>query len=146
MTARIYPFDPDHVCPFCAAAGGEPVRHERPVLIVFGGGPQWPCAADAWRGGGPGEHLCARCQACGFAWMELPPGAPPALAYAGPGQQAGGDEMAIRKQGAATGKVTGVEQDGITREAARDGDWDGRDDEALAAENARADDSSRDDD
>jgi hypothetical protein len=63
-------FTPGRACPCCQAEGAQPQRHERPVLIVFGGGPQWPCSGmDATTG----EHMCTRCGSCGYAWMETLP-------------------------------------------------------------------------
>jgi len=141
MTEQILPFDDEHQCPSCSVPGGEPVRHDRPVLIVFGAAPQWPCGGEEMQD--TGEHLCLRCRVCGRSWMETIP-AP--LSYAGASPASEENDVAIRKTGQATGQVTEVEQDGITREAARD-DWDGRDDRALAAENEAADrDPDRDDD
>lgn len=63
------PFDPQHMCPKCGTEGARPHRHEKPVLIVFGSGPQWPCSGPDMAGQ-LGEHLCNRCEVCGYAWME----------------------------------------------------------------------------
>jgi ribosomal protein L32 len=60
-------YRPDHLCPRCGAEGARPNCHRAPVLVVFGGGPQWPCAG---LDGSLGEHFCSRCENCGHAWME----------------------------------------------------------------------------
>jgi hypothetical protein len=63
------PYRPDHLCPRCGSEGARPTRHRLPVLAVFGTGPPWPCTPWAV-GGALGEHLCSRCEHCGYAWME----------------------------------------------------------------------------
>lgn len=70
------PFEPGRPCPKCQAEGAQPRHHEIPVLIVFGQGSPWPCAG---LDGRLGEHMCTKCESCGFAWME---GAPSGMGVA----------------------------------------------------------------
>lgn len=60
-------YRPGEACPACQAEAGRPVFHERPVLIVFGSSPQWPCSG---RDGALGPHLCTRCGSCGHSWVR----------------------------------------------------------------------------
>jgi len=68
---QLRPFDPEHVCPACGMPGGAPERHRRPVLIVFGRAPQYPCGGE--EGQDLGDHMCVKCSACQHNWMETAP-------------------------------------------------------------------------
>lgn len=123
------PFDPGHLCPACAAEGGVPSHHYGPIFIVFGSGPDWPCT-----GTETGEHLCIRCPACGYGWVEAVASPPEDLIPVElPIKAVTGGDMTIRKHGTAE-PVTDASQAGIIREPGKP--WDGKDDEELAAENA----------
>lgn len=72
MTQPLGPYQPGRPCPACAAEGGQPARHERPLVISFGRSPSWPCSC---MDGKIMAHMCTRCPSCGFAWIEeLAPG------------------------------------------------------------------------
>jgi hypothetical protein len=77
---EIDPYSPGRACPQCSAEGAQPHYHERPVLIVFGRTPDWPCSG---KDGTLGVHMCIRCGSCGYAWTEsAQPGMDPELPQA----------------------------------------------------------------
>ncbi len=64
------PFTPGKACPACQAESAQPHYHARPVLVVFGSEPQWPCSG---KDGEMDAHMCTRCRSCGYAWTEAVP-------------------------------------------------------------------------
>jgi hypothetical protein len=139
----VRPYDPAHPCPMCGTEGGAAVYHAEPLLIVFGGAPQWACLRVLPRSA-IAEHFCSKCEMCGFAWIEsLPMTVRAERTISNKSHSGKEEEMAIRKHGTSDAQsVTGVEHAAISREAAAsDEDLDG----ALAAENEQADSAAGDD-
>jgi hypothetical protein len=63
------PFDPQHMCRACGAEGAPPVHHKQPILYAAGTAPQ-PACSGLGANSLVGEHLCNRCESCGYTWME----------------------------------------------------------------------------
>jgi len=68
--ARLAPYDPQHLCPGCGSEGSKPVYHAQGLLAVFGSSPAWPCVQPVPGPAPISAHLCNKCDACGYEWME----------------------------------------------------------------------------
>jgi hypothetical protein len=61
------PFDPSSICGKCSGEAISVVWHPGAVLDADA---RWPCGGFDPASRVPGEHLCRRCSACGYAWAE----------------------------------------------------------------------------
>jgi len=139
----VRPYDPAHPCPVCGTEGAAVVFHAEPLLVVFGGAPQWACLRVLPRSGMAG-HFCSKCEMCGFVWIEsLPAESSLDRTISKETRSEERDQMAIRKHGTSDVQgVTGVEHAAISREAAAD---DASLEQALEQENEQADSAAGDD-